>query len=123
MADLEALVPKSWSDLGAGTFHGLPYSYCRLWNVERKGVFCATRGFIFGKELASQYSVIRAINGKDVDTLEDFVKAMRAIKHGEYFLVRFNVQNLFERTTRESRVMMERQMCSGISLWELQPKQ
>jgi S1-C subfamily serine protease len=119
VADLCQLGPTAYASLCGGLFHELPYSFTKMWNIERKGVFVAARGFIFGVSLI-QHAVIVKINNMDVHTLPDFVKAIRSLRHREYFRIEWKTVKVSERATRSSICLMEKELAAELGFWELQ---
>jgi len=117
--------PDRFLEAGGGIFHAIPYNYARMLNLPtNKGVWAASRGFLLGSKIGT-YSIIYKINDKEINSLVDFVKALRKIRNGERFSVTWQKQSSGEsRVQKTSGILMERNIISGeISTWILEKKE
>ncbi len=56
--------------------HTLSYQQARHFNVPIKGVYVANPGYVFGSAGIPHAALISSFNGKNVDNLADFVRAL-----------------------------------------------
>ena len=86
VSDLHQSTPDRFVEACNGSFHNLSYQMARHYNLPIKGVFVASSGFCFGP--VGRGSVILGINGKPIDTIEDFWSTLSELKDKERILVR-----------------------------------
>jgi S1-C subfamily serine protease len=87
--DLDAITPSSFLEFGDAVVHTLSYQQARHLNVPIRGVYVANPGFVLGAAGVPRGAVISEVNGKAVNTLDDFEKIAIGLKDGESALLRF----------------------------------
>lgn len=75
VADMHALEPARFLELGGAVLHELSYQQTRNFDFPRDGLYLADAGYLFGRADIAAPAVITHVNGRPVATLEDFLQA------------------------------------------------
>ncbi|CAJ1407712.1 unnamed protein product [Effrenium voratum] len=88
VADLHALIPRRYVELGLDIVHGLGYHAAKKTHLPLdSGVYVARTGYVF-ESLGCEFgSLITQVNGKPTSSLEAFVKAIQDIPDRQCFPV------------------------------------
>jgi len=125
VGDLHAITPSSYAAFGDAVVHTLSYQQARHFNVPVRGVYVANPGYVFGAAGIVRGSVIRALNGRAVDTLADFESGITQLGNGDHSPLRYitiedpNSSDL--RVIRMDRLWFPGQHCDrndGSGLWD-----
>ena len=106
VADLDAVTPKEFVEIGNSVFHAYSYQMARHHEVAAKGIFVADRGYMMSRKIAYG-SVITHVNGNRVENLTSFADALAAIPERQPFTVRSFHPNA-PRRTRTAVLRMDR---------------
>jgi len=125
VADMHAMEPDRFLELGGAVLHELSYQQTRNLDVPRRGLYLAASGFMFGRSGIASPSVITHLNGEPVEGLDDFLEAA---KSSELLQIRYfrpgrrhaPTQGLVRLDQRwhATRVCDRR---DGVLYWECQP--
>ncbi len=91
VADLHAMAPSRFLELGDSVLQDMSIQHARAMNREQRGVVVMRPGYFFERAGVAPGSVIGAVDGTPVDGLDDFLDALRASPAGERLLVNYIV--------------------------------
>lgn len=91
VADLHALIPSEYVEVGGAVLNPLSYHMARNYAVPAEGVYLANPGFMFSREGLPPGAVITGVNGKATPTLDAFEAEMAAYPDGERVPIRFHL--------------------------------
>jgi S1-C subfamily serine protease len=105
VTDLHAVSPSQYLTAGGGTFTPLSYQQARNFavDVSAGGVYVSDPGYFLHNKLG-RGSLIRAMGGEDVKTLEDFERVYEGLEDGEMVSIKFSA---IDRPTRLRTVVVK----------------
>jgi S1-C subfamily serine protease len=113
--DLHAITPGEYIEFGDAVVNRLSYQQARHYNRPAEGVYVANPGYLFSRAAIPRGAVIVEVDGKPVNSLDDFEAALDELADGERTLVRFvnmeNPQNSTVRLLEMDRVWFPAQRC------------
>ena len=89
VGDLHAITPDQYIEFGDAVVHKLSYQLARQFNVRLRGAYLANPGYVFGAAGIPRGAVLTSFNGKQVDDLDDFERALATLAQGDRALARF----------------------------------
>jgi pro-apoptotic serine protease NMA111 len=89
VGDLHAITPSSYAEFGDAVVHTISYQQARHFNVPARGVYVANPGYVFGSAGIARGAVLLALNGKALDTLQDFESGIAELGDGDHATVRY----------------------------------
>jgi len=89
VGDLHGITPSAYAEFGDAVVHSMSYQQARHFNVPLRGVYVANPGYVFGAAGITRGAVLLALNGKPLDTLQDFETGIAALGDGDHATVRF----------------------------------
>ncbi|MEM7206970.1 MAG: trypsin-like peptidase domain-containing protein [Pseudomonadota bacterium] len=107
VADLHALFPTQFVEIGGAVVHDLTLQIARATNKPQKGVVVANRGYMFSRANVPTGAVITEINGTVIDSLDDFIQMVETSADGAEWLVRFYIAGR-EFTSEFGQVFVDR---------------
>lgn len=94
VGDLHAITPAAYLEIGGGVVHPLSYQQARNAGVRLGGMYVAATGYMFSRAEIPWKSVITAVDGKPVSSLEAFEEQLAALPDGARVSVRyFDLEN------------------------------
>ncbi|EOD12706.1 Pro-apoptotic serine protease [Emiliania huxleyi CCMP1516] len=90
VADLHALTPSCYVEVGGAVVNELSYQQARNHGLPARGVYVAHPGYIFRQARLSKGSIILAVNGQPTPTLAAFVATLAGAAHGTPLTVRYS---------------------------------
>ncbi|MBH98360.1 MAG: hypothetical protein CMM56_07895 [Rhodospirillaceae bacterium] len=113
--DLHQITSDEFIEFGEGIFHTLSYQQARHFNRPVSGVYVASPGYVFGSSAIPRASLITSIDGKRMETLDDFQQVIESIPEGQRLSVRFaqfdDPRTERQRSVRNSRSWFPAQRC------------
>jgi pro-apoptotic serine protease NMA111 len=106
VADMHAMEPERFVELGGAVLHDLSYQQTRNLAVPREGVYLANAGYMFGRAGVHAPAVITHVNGKPVADLAAFAQHLESL--GEVLQVRYFTPGR-QRTPFQALVHLDRQ--------------
>ena len=89
VADLHAITPAEYFELGDAVLHTLSYQEARHFHLPIRGVFVASGGYSFDSAAVPRGAVITEVNSKPVANLADFEAGVVGLSDGARFTVRY----------------------------------
>jgi pro-apoptotic serine protease NMA111 len=77
--DLHSITPSTFIEIGEAVLHPLSYQLARSHNMPCQGLYVATSG-MFNWSGTTRNFLITQLDGKDVETMEDFIDIVLSIK-------------------------------------------
>jgi S1-C subfamily serine protease len=89
VADLHAITPSEYIEMGDGIFHDL--SYQQAWHINRPitGVYVASPGYVLGTAGIPRRSVIVELDGQELRNLDDFQRVLAGLADRQESAVRY----------------------------------
>ncbi len=122
--DLHAITPNEYLEFGDAIVNQLSYQQARHYNRQAMGIYVANPGYLLSKAAIPRGAVITEMDGRPVESLDDFEAALNELADGERALVRYvnmeNPQNSIVRLLEMDRVWFPAQRCSrddATGLW------
>ncbi len=126
--NLYGITPDEYIEYGDGILHELSYEQARHYYRPAKGIYVASPGYVFGSAAIPRASIIRAIDGKRVETLDDLQHVLEALPEGAQVSVRFiefdDPQVVKERIITNNRSWFPAERCKrddSTGLWPCTP--
>ena len=114
--DLHAITPAEYIEFGDAIVNRLSYQQARHYNRPAEGVYVANPGYLLSRAAIPRGAVIVEVDGKPVNSLDDFEAALDELADGERTLVRYvnmeNPQNSTVRLLEMDRVWFPAQRCA-----------
>ncbi len=103
VTDLHALTPANYIQFGKAVVHDL--SYQQAWHLNRaqRGIYVAAPGYVLAKAGLPADSVIEAVDGQPVNSLDDFAAVLAGLADGQKATLRY--YTLDEPATVQQSVM------------------
>ncbi len=89
VSDLHSITPDEYVEFGDAVLHRLSYQLARQFNVQRRGVYLASPGYLFGAATIPRGAVLTGFNGVPVDSLDDFERALAGLAQGDRVVARY----------------------------------
>ena len=89
VADLHAITPGEYIKFGNAVVHELSYQQAWHLNKPQRGIYVAAPGYALATAGIPNYSVIEAIDGRAVDTLDDLEAILDGLADGQRAAVRY----------------------------------
>ncbi len=86
---LSSITADEYIEFGEAVVHTLSYQQARHFNVPIKGVYVANPGYAFGSAGIPRAALISYFNGKKVENLDDFERALAELADGASAPVRY----------------------------------
>jgi S1-C subfamily serine protease len=122
--DLHEITPDEYIEFGDAIVNQLSYQQARHYNRPASGVYVANPGYLLSRAGVPRGAVVVEMDGKPVETLDDFEAALAELADGERALVRYvtmeNPQNPVVRLLEMDRVWFPSRRCSrddAIGVW------
>jgi S1-C subfamily serine protease len=93
VADLHALIPSEYVEVGGAVLNPLSYHMARNFSVPAQGVYLASSGFMFSRARLPAGSLITEVNGVPTPTLGDFEREMASYPEHARVPIRFHLLN------------------------------
>ena len=106
VADLHALEPKRFVELGDAVLQDMSIQHARAMNLPARGVVVAEPGYFFTRAGVPEGAVVRRVAGRAVDGLDDLLDALGEVPAGAKATVRFVVPGR-ERTEEAARLEID----------------
>jgi S1-C subfamily serine protease len=87
--DLHAITPDEYIQFGDAVVHKLSYQQARSFNREISGVYVANPGYVLGNAAIPRGSVIVELDGREIQTLDDFEEGITGLADLQRAAVRF----------------------------------
>ena len=122
--DLHEITPDEYIEFGDAIVNQLSYQQARHYNRPASGVYVANPGYLLSRAAVPRGAVVVEMDGKPIDTLDDFEASLNELADGERALVRYvtmeNPQNPVVRLLEMDRVWFPSRRCSrddAIGVW------
>jgi len=89
VADLDAITPDAYVEIGDAVVHTLSYQMARHYHVPVRGVFLAAAGYMFDAAGVRRGAVITAVNAQPVGGVGDFAAAVSGLADGALMAVSY----------------------------------
>ena len=90
VADLHAVTPAEYVEVGGGVLHTVSLQQARNNHIPPRGVYLAWSGYMWGIGGLFEGALIHSVDGADVDTLDALWTTLSRIPDGERVTVRFS---------------------------------
>ncbi|NNM13616.1 MAG: PDZ domain-containing protein, partial [Gammaproteobacteria bacterium] len=87
--DLHKLTADEYLEIGNGVVHTLSYQQARNFNVPVQGAFIANPGYMFGNAGIPRAAVVRSMNNKNIDSLDDMIAVISEMHDKEKIPVQY----------------------------------
>jgi S1-C subfamily serine protease len=122
--DLHAIPPDEFIEFGDGIVNQLSYQQARHYNRPASGVYVANPGYLLSRAAVPRGAVIIEMDGKPIETLDDFEAGLAELADGQRALLRYmtmeNPQNSTVRLLEMDRVWFPSQRCArddALGVW------
>lgn len=83
VADLHAVTPATFLDVGGGSVHALSYQQARNNRAAAGQVYVAEPGYLLSKAGVPKHAVITSVGGRPTPDVGAFVDALKVLEHGQ----------------------------------------
>ena len=90
VSDLHAVTPREYIAFGGTFLHPTSYQQARHFNVPLNTIYVAQPGYMLGLAAIENGSIVREINGKPLETLDDVEQALSALGHEDVAQLRYS---------------------------------
>ena len=90
VSDLHAVTPAEYISFGGSFLHQTSYQQARHFNVPLNTIYVAQPGYMLGLASIENGSIIREINGRPLETLDDAEQALAELGHDDVAQIRFS---------------------------------
>jgi S1-C subfamily serine protease len=89
VGDLDAITPATYIEFGESVVHTVSYQQARHFNLPVKGAYVANPGYALGAAGIPRGALITAVNGRKVDSVDDFAAALASLGDGDRATMRY----------------------------------
>lgn len=90
VSDLHKITPAEYISFGGSFLHQTSYQQARHFNVPLNTIYVAQPGYMLGLASIENGSIIREINGRPLETLDDAELALAELGHDDVAQIRFS---------------------------------
>ena len=90
VSDLHAVTPREYIAFGGSYLHPTSYQQARHFNVPLNTIYVAQPGYMLGLASIENGSILREINGRPLQTLDDVEQALSALGHEDVAQIRYS---------------------------------
>ena len=90
VSDLHAVTPREYIAFGGSYLHPTSYQQARHFNVPLNTIYVAQPGYMLGLASIENGSILREINGRPLETLDDVEQALSALGHEDVAQIRYS---------------------------------
>jgi len=115
VSDLHEVTPAEYISFGGSFLHQTSYQQARHFNVPLSTIYVAQPGYMLGLAAIENGSIIREINGRPLENLDDAEQALAELGHDDIAQIRFstprNPRSNQLRSTRTGRRWFAAERC------------
>lgn len=115
VSDLHAVTPREYIAFGGAFLHPTSYQQARHFNVPLSTIYVAQPGYMLGLAAIENGSILREINGRPLETLDDVEQALSVLGHEDVAQLRYstprNPRTNQLRSTRTGRGWFAAERC------------
>lgn len=89
VTDLHEVTPFEYITMGNAILHPMSYQQARNFNVPLDTIYVAYHGYMLGLAEIETGSILREINGRALESLDDVEEALAGLRHGDTARFRF----------------------------------
>ena len=90
VSDLHAVTPREYIAFGGAFLHPTSYQQARHFNVPLNTIYVAQPGYLLGLASIENGSILREMNGRPLETLDDVEQAVSALGHEDVAQIRYS---------------------------------
>ena len=90
VSDLHAVTPREYIAFGGAYLHPTSYQQARHFNVPLNTIYVAQPGYMLGLAAIENGSILREINGRPLETLDDVEEALQVLGHEDVTQLRYS---------------------------------
>ena len=90
VSDLHAVTPREYIAFGGAYLHPTSYQQARHFNVPLNTIYVAQPGYMLGLAAIENGSILREINGRTLETLDDVEQALQVLGHEDVAQLRYS---------------------------------
>lgn len=90
VSDLHAVTPRDYIAFGGAFLHPTSYQQARHFNVPLNTIYVAQPGYLLGLASIENGSILREINGRPLQTLDDVEQAVSVLGHEDVAQIRYS---------------------------------
>lgn len=90
VSDLHAVTPSEYIAFGGAYLHPTSYQQARHFNVPLSTIYVAQPGYMLGLAAIENGSILREINGRPLETLDDVEQALSVLGHEDVARLRYS---------------------------------
>ena len=90
VSDLHAVTPREYIAFGGTFLHPTSYQQARHFNVPLNTIYVAQPGYMLGLAAIENGSILREINGRPLETLDDVEQALSVLGHEDVAQLRYS---------------------------------
>ena len=90
VSDLHAVTPREYVAFGGTFLHPTSYQQARHFNVPLNTIYVAQPGYMLGLAAIENGSILREINGRPLETLDDVEQALSVLGHEDVVQLRYS---------------------------------
>lgn len=90
VSDLHAVTPSEYIAFGGAYLHPTSYQQARHFNVPLNTIYVAQPGYMLGLAAIENGSILREINGRPLETLNDVEQALSVLGHEDVAQLRYS---------------------------------
>ena len=90
VSDLHEVTPREYIAFGGAFLHPTSYQQARHFNVPLNTIYVAQPGYLLGLASIENGSILREINGRPLQTLDDVEQAVSALAHEDVAQIRYS---------------------------------
>ena len=89
VADLHQVTPSEYITMGEALLHPISYQQARNFNVPLHSIYVAHNGYMLRLAEIETGSILREVNGRALESLDDAEEALAGLRHGDTARFRF----------------------------------